>query len=125
MLNEQQQSDLTQRVSQSLDNDIAQIDELTLAKLKSARLNALEKGKVNNQSWPSRLLSGQGMMASAAAILIVVLAVNRNSPELSGQSDLMTAFMNPVLQEDPDMLAELEFVTWLEMERLVEQVEKS
>lgn len=110
---------LQNKVNTELDNSVANLDELTLAKIKSARLKALEQGQ--NKYWWQKVSLTQGMVATSfslflAALILVPLTTNQQNDELA-----LMAAMNPVLTEEPEMLSDLEFLAWLEQEQLLEQ----
>ena len=110
---------LQSKVNAELDNSVANLDELTLAKIKSARLRALEQGQ--NRYWWQKLSLRQGVVATSfslfvVALLLVPLTTSQQDDELA-----LLAAMNPVLTEEPEMLSDLEFLAWLEQEQLLEQ----
>ena len=112
---------IQQKVNQALDAEVAQMDELTLAKLKAARLKAIELGQ--SQPWWRKFSLSQGVMATSFSLFMVFILVNplQQSPSLSAVSELqLMAAMNPVLSEDTEMLEQLEFVAWLEQEAILE-----
>jgi hypothetical protein len=118
------QQSLQDKVNAELDQSVAQLDDLTLAKIKAARLNAL--GNANKPSfWRSisRVLSPkQGALALCFSLLMVLVFVAPFSEqtELTLEPELaLMAAMNPVLAEEPEMLSELEFLAWLEQEQLL------
>lgn len=113
---------LQQKVNAELDKSIDQLDELTLAKIKAARLTALEQA--NRKSWWQKLSLTQGLVATSfsiflVAVLIIPLKTNQDNDDLA-----LMAAMNPVLAEEPEMLSDLEFLAWLEQEQLLEESSK-
>ena len=108
-----------ERVNRALDDSVEQLDELTTAKIKAARIKALER--VNQVPWWRKITLGQGAFATAfslvlAALLIIPLKSNQDNDDLA-----LMAAMNPVLAEAPEMLSDLEFLAWLEQEQLLEE----
>ena len=114
------QQSLQDQVNAELDQSVAQLDDLTLAKIKAARLSALEQGS-KPRFW-SAISPKQGALALCFSLLMVVVLVDpfNNGDELTLDPELaLMAAMNPVLAEEPEMLSELEFLAWLEQEQLL------
>lgn len=116
-----------QQVNAALEQQVNDLDELTLAKLKSARLQAMQQMK---PSWSQRInqlmTAPLGLGGACAVILVVMVSINwQTQPELNISADELAAYMNPVLTEDPDMLTDLEFFAWLEDEQLLEEGKRS
>ena len=110
---------LQNKVNAELNQSVAQLDELTLAKIKAARLTALEQA--NKLTWWQKLGFKQGALATSFSLLLVAVLVapisgNKETDELA-----LMAAMNPVLAEEPEMLSDLAFLAWLEQEQLLEE----
>jgi len=120
-MSENTEQHVQQRVNHALNDDIAQLDELTLAKLKAARVKALEQQKA--LPWWRNLNVSQGVLATSFSLFMVFVLVKplQQSPDVTAVSELqLMAAMNPVLSEDTEMLEQLEFVAWLEQEAILE-----
>ena len=115
------QQQVQQRVNQALDAELAQMDELTLSKIKAARLKALELGQ--HKPWWRKFSFSQGIVATSFSLFMVFILVKPMQPSSTitavTERQLMAA-MNPVLSEDTEMLEQLEFVAWLEQEAFLE-----
>ena len=115
---EASEKELQRRVNQALDRELENLDELTAAKLKRARLNALAHRPAQKPWWQSFGLP-QGLAASGVSLALVFALVKPFTPADAGLSPTelqLMAVMNPVLSEEPEMLQELEFIAWLEQE---------
>ena len=105
-------------VCDTLDQQVEQLDDLTLARLKAARLKALAQLEQSKPSILQRFFGEQmmvkGALATSFSVVAVLVMLNLNSGDKINQQDVLMAMMNPVLSEDPDMLEQLEFLAWLE-----------
>lgn len=125
---EQQMTNNERLAIQALDNKVANLDELTKAKLSAARLNALAKSGKQSfglVSWFKQMTQNLGVTGSLAtsfsvlAIVFVMVKSPSNESMSGNQLDeelALMAMMTPELTEDPDMLEQLEFIAWLEQE---------
>lgn len=110
---------LQNKVNAELNESVEQLDELTLAKIKAARLSAIERAQ--NKAWWQKISLSQGVVAmSFSLFLVAVLIIPLKTDQDNGDLALMAA-MNPVLAEEPEMLSDLEFLAWLEQEQLLEE----
>lgn len=113
-----QQQKVGQQVAEILDAEVNEFDDFTLARLKAARLNALEQGKSSGLLGRSNWLS-RGALAGVLTVGFVALLQVSSPKSVTPASELaLMAAMNPVLDEELELLEDLEFVAWLEQENL-------
>lgn len=99
-------------INKALDEQDEQLDELTLAKLKAARLQALAQQK-QSKSPVSWMLAG----AFSVALVAVIWVKQPVTPEALSP----LAALDTVMTEETEMLEQLEFLAWLEQEELLKQ----
>ena len=110
---------LQSRVNADLDKSVDSLDELTLAKIKSARFKAIEQAL--SKHWWQKVSVKSRVLATAMSVSLVVLLVMPSGKDQQHSELALMAAMNPVLAEEPEMLSDLEFLAWLEQEQLLEQ----
>lgn len=110
---------LHNKVNADLDESVANLDELTLAKIKSARLTALEQAQ--SKLWWQKISLKQGLLATSMSLCLVALLIVPSGQEPQDNELALMAAMNPVLTEEPEMLSDLEFLAWLDQEQLLQQ----
>ena len=93
-------------VSRALDQDAEALDELRRARLRAARLNALEAAAGRAQAF-TRLAPAA---AFAAALILVVVAL-RTPLDVA---ELAVDFETVLYEEDIELIEDLEFFEWLE-----------
>lgn len=109
---------LQNRVNAELDKSVESLNELTLAKIKSARLKVIEQAQ--NKHWWQKITIKSGVLATAMSVCLVALLVMPSGEHQQDAELALMAAMNPVLAEEPEMLSDLEFLAWLEQEQLLE-----
>lgn len=113
---------LQNKVNAELNESVEQLDGLTLAKIKAARLNALEQAK--SKGWWQKLTLTHGVVATSFSLLLVTILIIPLKTDQDNDDLALMAAMNPVLAEEPEMLSDLEFLAWLEQEQLLEESSK-
>ena len=112
------QTTLQNKVNAELDNSTQELDALTLAKITAVRKKALEQKP--NKAWWKNISLSQGVLATSFSLFAVALLVQQLSLTEPNDDLALLAMMNPVLAEEPEMLSDLEFLTWLEHEQLLQ-----
>lgn len=99
---------LAEKIVQQLDKHAEQLDEITAARLKAARLQALATSPSRRPVW-----TGLGM-ATAAGLLAVVFfwQYPTEAPIVIDELDILAS------GEDLEMLEDLEFYDWLAKNRV-------
>ncbi len=97
-------------IKAGLDRSVQQLDAVTLARLKAARLTALDSGRQQ----PRWFIRHRLIMATAMSTLLVVSVWLIQKPE----KDSMPLDDLPLLTatEDFELYRDLEFYQWLELE---------
>ncbi len=96
---------LTDQIRQRLDQQADALDELTVARLRAARLRALGQAKRPHHRWWPLLGS------ALAAALVVAILVWQQPVELPGALDDLDIVASG---DDLDMIEDLEFYDWLD-----------
>lgn len=110
-MTEPTEKDLLQAAGRLLRQSEHELDELTSARLRAARLGALEAKARERLSWP---LSGGAVAAGLALALAGVLWLRAPSelPVPPG-TDTTVADLDLLAIESPEFYTELEFYRWL------------
>lgn len=111
----QTEQQLQQQVNAELETSLQQLDELTLSKIKAARLKALAQ-QPKSPWWSSLLAKQAGAAVFCSALVAAVVLQPETKVELDSELALLAA-MNPVLSEDPEILQDLDFLLWLEQQQ--------
>jgi ferric-dicitrate binding protein FerR (iron transport regulator) len=96
---------LAERIRQQLDQQADALDELTVARLRAARMRALEKARHPRRRWLPVLGS------AVAAALVLAMLVWHQPVELPGTLDDLDIVASG---DDLDMIEDLEFYDWLD-----------
>ena len=104
-MTQQDENEFVEQVKQQLDQQADQLDELTAAKLKAARLRALEAA-----SRPRKLWVPAFGTATAAAVMLAVLLWQSPS-ELPGPFEELDIIASG---EDLELIEDMDFYDWLD-----------
>jgi hypothetical protein len=121
--------DLARRARQLFREHLAQLDETTRARLRAARLRAVDAGSEPRPfGWAPRQWLAAGAVGAFAAALVAVwtlvpgaAGVDRGSVDVANSSDLELLLGG----EDFDVVQNLEFYAWLEEQKDAKPAAKS
>jgi hypothetical protein len=100
-----QEDRLVERIRQQLDREAGQLDELTVARLRAARLRALETAGRPHRRWLA-------LLGTAAVAAIVVAVLYWQQPvTLPGAIDDLDIVATG---DDMELLEDLDFYDWLD-----------
>ena len=105
-MNRKHKREFSQRVAGRLRESEEQLDELTLARLRAARLRALEAAR------PARRGIVLGGLAGAAAVLVLAVSVWWTQPR--GVAPPLEDLQLLSAGDDLPLMQELDFYLWLE-----------
>jgi hypothetical protein len=105
-MNRDSENVFLERVKQQLDQHAEALDEVTAARLKSARTRALDAGSRSRMGW----LPMTGLATAAAALLAVVIwnQLPGDDSVMPGEWDMLAT------SEELELIDELDFYAWLE-----------
>lgn len=103
-MNQVQHEELEQQIGQTLEQQAGELDELTRARLRAARLRALDELPPQQVWWQS--LWARLSLAAAASACAVLLAVSLQSTAPPSET--------LALAEDAALIADLDLLLWLE-----------
>ena len=104
-MTQQDEKEFVGQVKQHLDQQADQLDELTAARLKAARLNALEAAPRARKFWVPAFGT-----ATAAAVMLAVLLWQTPS-DIPGPFEELDIIASG---EDMELIEELDFYDWLD-----------
>lgn len=104
-MTEPDENAFVEQIRRQLDSQAEQLDELTIARLRAARLRALASAPPQRRLW----LPAIGGATLAAALLAVVLW--QAPPELPGPFEALDIVAS---SEELEMIEDLDFYDWLE-----------
>lgn len=129
LANDNRNDEIKLKINAALDEELEQIDYVTKMKLSSSRQKAAAAYNKAHQKGvgigvKSFFSKWQGTAAAGvfSLALLAVFIPATNDTLQSSDDMLMLAMFNPVLEEEPEMLEQLEFIAWLEQETLLEEL---
>lgn len=105
---------LTEKITQSLNQQAEAIDTATLSRLQQARTTALEQADNKQQFIPAKALWAGGLMTFAALSIIMIMmwpAADTLTPDLGNHIADITLITD---QDDMELYDDLDFYLWLD-----------
>ena len=93
-----------EQIRQQLDSSTDQLDELSVARLRAARIRALETTPRNNRSWLA-------LATATAAVAVLAILLWQGPSGLPGPVDELDIIASG---EDLELIEDLDFYDWLD-----------